>query len=116
MDAPGLYEITLAFFSKKKKPLIQVLANNEVIIQSVTKTICTACGTTCPVSTSANGHLQKLCNGKLYKISMIEFVALPAKAQINVVFNTISKNGNDAISQQSNMIVPAEGFIGLRKL
>ena len=31
IDSAGLYEITLAFFSKKKKPLVQVLANNEVI-------------------------------------------------------------------------------------
>ncbi|CDW85981.1 UNKNOWN [Stylonychia lemnae] len=111
VDAPGLYEITLAFFSKKKKPLIQVLANGEVIIQSVSKTVCNACGSSCPVQ--ANGHIQKLCNGKLYKISLIEFVALPAKAQIHVVFNYISKNG-DNIS--SGMLAAAEGFVGLRKL
>eukprot|EP00347_Sterkiella_histriomuscorum_P015749 403355827 len=113
IEAPGLYEITLAFFSKKKKPLIQVLANGEVIIQSVSKTVCNACGTNCPVQ--ANGHVQKLCNGKLYKISLIEFVALPAKAQISVVFNQISKNGD--INTGSNTLnVSAEGFIGLRKL
>ena len=45
VDAPGLYEMTLAFFSKKKKPIVQVIANNEVVIQSISKTVCNACGT-----------------------------------------------------------------------
>ena len=90
VDAPGLYEMTLAFFSKKKKPIVQVIANNEVVIQSISKTVCNACGTASQVQ--ANGHVQKLGNG-LYKVNVIEFVALQAKSIISVAFSYIKKEG-----------------------
>jgi hypothetical protein len=34
IEAPGLYELTFAFFAKKKSPMIQVLANDDVILQT----------------------------------------------------------------------------------
>ena len=34
VEAPGLYELTMAFFSKKRRPEIQIYANSEVIYQS----------------------------------------------------------------------------------
>ena len=78
--APGLYEVTLAFFSKKKRPLVQVLSNSDVVVQSVNKAVCNTCGSQCQVP-QANGHVQKMCNG-IYKVTMIEFVVLPGKAKI----------------------------------
>ena len=107
VEAPGLYEVTLAFFSKKKKPLVQVLCNQNVIVQSVSKTVCNSCGSACQVQ--ANGHVQKLQGGEIYKISLIEFVVLPAKSQLSVVFTSLKKD-------MSGLLMNAEGFIGIRKL
>lgn len=83
VEAPGLYEVTLAFFSRAKKPLVQVLLNGEVAFQSnsICKVICNGCGTSTSVAT-AKGGSQKSVKGDdtVYKISMVEFLVLPAKA------------------------------------
>jgi hypothetical protein len=34
IEAPGLYELTMAFFSKKKPPVICVYANTDLIYQT----------------------------------------------------------------------------------
>lgn len=51
-----------------------------------------------------------MCNG-LYKVSLIEFVALQEKAIINVVFYDAKKK-----DQGLEELVNAEGFFSLRKL
>lgn len=99
----------MAFFSKKKKPLVQVLANNEVVIQSVSKAVCDQCGTGQHIQ--ANGHIQKMNNG-IYKISMIEFLTIPSKSVITVMFSYLNKAGEAGMGSMVN----AEGFIGIRKL
>lgn len=109
VDAPGLYEITLAFFSKKKKPIIQILANDEVIVQTIAKSDCGSCGAATKLS-QTNGHVQKMASG-IYKVSVVEFVALPSKSILTAVFNYAKKE-----SQIIGAVVNAEGFMGLRKL
>ncbi len=48
----------------------------------------------------------------MYKVSVIEFVALPAKSMLTAVFNYIKKE-NQIVG---GSVVGAEGFMGLRKL
>jgi hypothetical protein len=78
----------------------------------VSKTVCNSCGSACQVQ--ANGHVQKL--GKdLYKVNVIEFVALQSKSVINVVFDYLRK-GKENVGLGLSSSVAAEGFIGIRKL
>lgn len=59
--------------------------------------------------------MQKQSNG-LYKVSLIEFVALPAKAVITAAFNFVKKSDADCKQQSLGSVVNAEGFFGIRKL
>lgn len=90
--APGLYEITFGFYSKKK-PTIQLLVNGEPCINSASL-----------VSHHTTGKLKstsKHKEGSITGLTLIEFVALPARARISISFS------GETI---------AEGFLGLRKL
>ena len=100
--APGLYEITMGFFSTKK-PTIQVLVNGETIISQV--------NSSSYVIHHNSGKLtntQKNAVGPLTGLTLIDFIALPARAQITVSYSAQGKS--DVYFKN------AEGFIGLRKL
>lgn len=115
VEAPGLYEVTLAFFSKKKKPRVQVLANGEVVLQTClppTKHACDECGSQ-PEQKWGPGVVQTLPNG-LLKVTAIEFVALQAKSVVTVAF--LTKNAHKALATVASPKMSAEGFLGLRKL
>jgi hypothetical protein len=93
--APGLYEVTFGFFSAKK-PTVQLLVNGEAILSAV--------NSASYVIHHSSGKLKagsKHSQGNLTGLTLIDFVALPARARISISFN-----GE----------VGAEGFFGLRKL
>lgn len=100
--APGLYEITMGFFSAKK-PTVQVLVNGETIISQVNSS-----------SYVIHHNSGKLTNTSKNAVSpqtgltLIDFIALPARAQITVSYS--AQNKSDIHFKGS------EGFIGLRKL
>lgn len=90
--SPGLYEVTFGFYSKKK-PTVQLLVNGEPCFNSATLG-----------SHHTSGKLKsttKHKEGNIAGLTLIEFIALPARARISVSF------GGDTL---------AEGFMGLRKL
>lgn len=93
--APGLYEIILGFYSRKK-PSIQILINGEPIMSAVNSSsyvVHHSSGKLKPVSAHPNGNIAGL--------TLIDFIALPARARVSVGYT-----GE----------INAEGFIGLRKL
>lgn len=93
--APGLYEIILGFYSRKK-PTIQILVNGEPIMSAVNSSsyvIHHSSGKLKPVPSHPNGNIAGL--------SLIDFIALPARARVSIGFT-----GE----------IQSEGFIGLRKL
>ena len=93
--APGLYQIILGFYSRKK-PTIQVLVNGEPIMSAVNSSsyvVHHSSGKLKPVASHPNGNIAGL--------TMIDFIALPARARISIGYT-----GE----------IHSEGFIGLRKL
>ena len=93
--APGLYEITFGFYSAKK-PTVQLLVNGEAVLSAV--------NSASYVIHHSSGKLKGLGKhsaGNLAGLTLIDFVALPARARIS-----ISYSGD----------LGAEGFLGLRKL
>ena len=93
--APGLYEVIFGFYSKKK-PAVQLLVNGEPLLSAV--------NSSSYVVHHSSGKLKssgKHKEGNIGGLTLIDFVALPARARISVSFS-----GESA----------AEGFIGLRKL
>ena len=93
--APGLYEVILGFYSRKK-PTIQILVNGEPIMSAVNSSsyvIHHSSGKLKPVPSHPNGNIAGL--------SLIDFIALPARARVSIGFT-----GE----------IQSEGFIGLRKL
>ncbi len=93
--APGLYEVTFGFYSAKK-PTIQILVNGEAVLSAV--------NSSSYVIHHSSGKLKgmgKHSSGNLAGLTLIDFIALPARARIS-----ISYSGE----------LGAEGFLGLRKL
>ena len=93
--APGLYEITFGFFSNKK-PTVQLLVNGEAVLSAV--------NSSSYVIHHSSGKLKSLgkhSSGHVTGLTLVDFVALPARARISLSYS--GENG-------------AEGFLGLRKL
>lgn len=93
--APGLYEIIFGFYSNKK-PTIQLLVNGEPCFSAV--------NSASYVIHHSSGKLKsssKHKEGNIAGLTLIDFIALPARARISVSFSGESS---------------AEGFLGLRKL
>jgi hypothetical protein len=93
--APGLYEINFGFFSKKK-PTVQLLVNGEPCLSAV--------NSASYVIHHSSGKLKsssKNKEGNIAGLTLIDFVALPARARVSISFSGEST---------------AEGFLGLRKL
>lgn len=89
---PGLYEVHMAFFSKKK-PIVQLLVNGEVVLNVVSQ----------PNYLTTSGHKTSLSkhNFNVTGLSVNDFLALPSKCRVSLSFQ-----GEDT----------AEGFFELRKL
>ena len=84
--APGLYEVVLGFFSRKR-PVIQLLVNGEAVL-----------------SEGGQGYPKQILrhsSGNIAGLTLQEFIALPARSRVSVTYS--GETG-------------AEGFIGLRKL
>ncbi|CAG9318475.1 unnamed protein product [Blepharisma stoltei] len=93
--APGLYEIMIGFYARKK-PTIQILVNGEPIL--------TAINSASYAVHHSSGKLRSVgnhSNGNIAGLTLIDFIALPARARITIIYN-----GE----------LHAEGFLGLRKL
>jgi len=92
--APGLYEIVFGFFTKKK-PTVQILLNGEPCLSAINS-----------ASQLLHHSSSRLANvahpaGNVTGLTMIDFLALPAKAKLSIAYT-----GETA----------AEGFFSLRKL
>jgi len=93
--APGLYELTMGFFTKKK-PTVQLLVNGEPVLSAV--------NSASYVIHHSSGKLKsvgKHSAGNITGLTLIDFISLPPKARI-----AVSYNGDPEV----------EGFLGLRKL
>jgi hypothetical protein len=79
--APGLYELTLGFFSSKK-PTVQVLVNGETILSCV--------NSASYVIHHGSGKLsnggKNLAGGNLTGLTLVDFLALPARARIQISY------------------------------
>jgi len=93
--APGLYEVTFGFFTRKK-PSVQLLVNGEPVVSAINSAsyaVHHSSGRLCAVGPHSAGNVTGL--------TLIDFVALPPKARISVTYQ-----GEEG----------GEGFIGLKKL
>ena len=94
-NAPGLYEVTLGFFVRKK-PAIQLLVNGEPVMAAV--------NSASYVLHHSSGRLTSVGRhtaGNVTGLTLVDFLALPPKARIAVTYN--GESGG-------------EGFISLKKL
>jgi hypothetical protein len=99
-NAPGLYEIALGFFCQKK-PTVQVLVNGETILTCV--------NSASYVIHHGSGKLTnggKQCVGNMTGLTLIDFIALPARARISISYSSSSGANKEKV----------EGFMSLRKL
>ena len=93
--APGLYEITFGFFTKKK-PSVQLLVNGDPVLSAVNSSsyvVHHSSGRLAPVAQHPAGNVTGL--------TLIDFLALPPNARISC-----SYQGEEG----------GEGFLGLRKM
>ena len=101
VEAAGLYELTLAFFSKKRRPNVKVYLNEQLSITAspLARGRCGNCG---------HDEGEEPHAASLFKVSTVEFIVIPAKAVLQLKFHA------EGLSSQG--LAPAEGFLGLRKL
>jgi len=93
--SPGLYEITMGFYSNKK-PTVQLLINGEPVLSAV--------NSSAYVLHHSSGKLKnvgKHSGGNITGLTMIDFIAIPERARVS-----LSYSGEEG----------AEGFLGLKKL
>ena len=94
--APGLYEVNFGFFSAKQ-PTIQVLVNGEPILSAVNNSSYVIHHSAGKLKNTGKQHTA----GNVTGLTMIDFIALPARARISLSYSGDKK---------------VEGFLGLRKL
>ena len=80
--APGLYELNFGFFSAKQ-PTIQVLVNGEPILSAVNTSSYVIHHSSGKLKNTGKPHSQ----GNLTGLTMIDFIALPARARISLSYN-----------------------------
>jgi len=101
--APGLYEVSLGFFSAKK-PTVQVLVNGETILSAV--------NSSSYVIHHSSGKLANMgkhsSGGHLTGLTLTDYIMLPARARVSISYASGSKT--ELVHKGS------EGFLGLRKL
>ena len=94
-SAPGLYEVTFGFFARRK-PAVRLLVDGEPVLAAV--------NSASYVTHHSSGRLTSATRhpaGNVTGLTLIDFLALPAKAKIAVVYE--GETG-------------AEGFLSLKKL
>ena len=92
---PGLYEVTFGFFARRK-PAIRLLVDGEPVLAAV--------NSASYVTHHSSGRLTSATRhtaGNVTGLTLIDFLALPAKAKIAVVYEGETW---------------AEGFLSLKKL
>ncbi|KAI8835347.1 hypothetical protein BC829DRAFT_62713 [Chytridium lagenaria] len=95
----GLYEITFAFFTQSR-PSIQLVVNGESVLSAINSpTYVVHHG-----SGFVNDGGGKIEPGSITGISLIDFLALPAKSTISLHFHSSKKNQ------------ACHGFLGLKRL
>lgn len=101
--APGLYEVSFGFYSNGKKPTVQLLVNGETILSAVNSSsyVIHHSSGKFKGGAVASGLSGKQISSNMTGLTLVDFVALPAKARVS-----ISYSGEPG----------AEGFFGLRKL
>mmetsp|Transcript_2104 Transcript_2104/g.6253 ORF Transcript_2104/g.6253 Transcript_2104/m.6253 type:complete len:243 (-) Transcript_2104:202-930(-) len=92
---PGLYEVTFGFFSRRK-PTVQLLVDGEPVLAAVNSASYSLHQSSGRL-TSVGQHSA----GSITGLTLIDFLALPPRAKLSVVYN-----GED----------PGEGFLSLKKL
>lgn len=93
--APGLYEVTFGFFTRKK-PAVQLLVNGEPVVSAVNSASYAV--------HHSSGRLSAVGPhpaGNITGLTLIDFLALPPKARVSVTYQ-----GEEG----------GEGFMGLRKM
>jgi hypothetical protein len=85
--APGLYEITLGFYAKKK-PKVDVLVNGEAIIGAVNSGRYGITPYRSYVVHHSSGKLRDIkgSTGIITGLTMIDFIVLPARARIALAY------------------------------
>ena len=93
--APGLYEVTFGFFTKRK-PQVQLLVNGEPVLSAVNSSsyaVHHSSGRLAAVGPHSAGNVTGL--------TLVDFLALPPKAKVGITYQ-----GEEG----------GEGFLGLRKM
>lgn len=101
--SPGLYEVTLGFFTKRR-PSIQVLVNGEPVLSAVNNVRGPESYGGAKVNAGGKvgkGQLGRHSAGNVTGLTLIDFLSLPAQAKVAVVYQ-----GEEG----------GQGFLGLRKL
>ena len=89
--SPGLYEITLGFYARKK-PKIDVLINGEAILGAISSSSY--------VVHHSSGRLKDQNKSNITGLTLIDFILVPARARVSIGYT------GDL----------GEGFLGLRRL
>ena len=95
----GLYEVTLAFFTKTK-PSVQLVVNGESIMSAINSPSYIVHHSSGYVI-DGNGKMQE---GVVSGLSLVDFLALPSKSTISIHYHGVKKQ------------TLGHGFLGLRKL
>jgi hypothetical protein len=93
--APGLYEVSFGFYSKKQ-PTAQIFVNGEPILSVNQSKNVSTLGKENKVS-----NVGKHSAGNITGLTLLDFIALPARARVSITFSCESHG---------------EGFFNLRKL
>ena len=91
----GLYEINIGFYADKK-PMVQIMVNEEVIISAINSN-------SFVIHQSSGGRMKgsgKTSFGNITGLTMVDFIILPDKAKLSITYT-----GEEGI-----------GFLGLKKL
>ncbi|OAJ40252.1 hypothetical protein BDEG_24015 [Batrachochytrium dendrobatidis JEL423] len=96
----GLYEITLAIFTKSK-PSIQLVVNGESVLSAINSPSYVVHHSSGFV-VDGNGKLEP---GTVTGISLVDFLALPAKSTLSIHYHGVRKQ-----------VSLGHGFVGLRRL
>ena len=95
-EAPGLYEVTFGFFSRKK-PSVQLLVNGEAVLAASNSSNYVVHHTSGRVKDIGQRHPA----GNVTGLTLIDFLALPPKAKVSLTY------AGDEV---------AEAFLSLKKL
>ena len=84
LSAPGLYQLSFGFYSKKT-PAVQIFVNNEIVMTLVKDQNGKVDGSNSG-ATNMISKVGKHSAGNIVGLTLNEFVALPARARITLSF------------------------------